>query len=144
MSRYIPSDAEQEAIAHLRAQGWHVERAGTAQRRLDRLAITEHRLEWAEREAAHVDHYREQDHAERRRLSDRLVAVVAAAAAVGVPFPKIQEALGETDKLGQRAAVREGRCGLYYAISNDGLLTAICILDDGHDGDHSNSPRRSA
>lgn len=141
MSRYQPSEEETVARNLLLARGWSVERASTVERRRIRLEVAEERLDWAEREAAHVDHYREQDHAERRRLMDRLTALVAGAAAAGVPFAKIQEAMGETDTLGQRADVREDRCGLYYAITEDGKLTAICILDVGHNGDHSNSLR---
>lgn len=95
MSRYQPSTEEQAAIDMLTLAGYTVVRRGTYEnlrKRIDQMEWTD---QWREREMGHSREYAEKCHAEERRLSDRLTTVVAGAAAAGVPFDVIQQAMGE-------------------------------------------------
>lgn len=89
MGRYQPSHNEQLALAHLRQNGWHVERQGTYDNRVQQLALAEHRLRWAEDEKSHHEQWLAGILDESRRLQQRFNAITAALAASGVEWATI-------------------------------------------------------
>lgn len=89
MSAYKPTDIEQRAMAVLRDRGWHVERQGTHANRLQRLAVVENQLRWAEDEKVHHEQWLAGILAESRRLQQRFNAITAALASSGVAWETI-------------------------------------------------------
>ena len=93
-------DAE---IAALRAVGYHIERQGTHDNRMKRLAVLENQLRWAEDEKAHHEKWLAGILDESRRLRDRFNRITAALAVSGVEWSVIADLLG--DEAARAAAV---------------------------------------
>lgn len=82
-------------IAALRAAGYHVERQGTYDNRMKRLAVLESQLRWAEDEKEHHEKWLSGILAESRRLQDRFNRITAALAVSGVEWSVIAGLLGD-------------------------------------------------
>lgn len=95
MGRYIASTDEQDAIDMLTANGYHVMRRGTYNNLRTRMFLAEHLGKWDREQRESTERWGQSEAREVQRLADRLTAVVAAAASVGVPFETIATALGE-------------------------------------------------
>ena len=93
-------------VAGLRAAGYHVERQGTYDNRMKRLAVLEHQLRWAEDEKEHHEKWLTGILDESRRLQDRFNRITAALAASGVEWSIIAELIGD-DSTALRAAAGE-------------------------------------
>jgi len=93
VSRYVPTAAEQRLIDRLTLAGYAVVRQRTYDRLKERVALAERVAEWQTEWRASNDRYSEAAYAELRRLADRLTAVAAAAASLGVSIQAINEAL---------------------------------------------------
>ena len=81
----------------LRAAGYHVERQGTYDNRMRRLAVLENRLRWAEDEKEHHESWLAGILDESRRLQNRFNRVTAALAASGVEWSTIAALLGDDE-----------------------------------------------
>lgn len=79
----------------LRAAGYHVERQGTYDNRMKRLAVLESRLRWAEDEKVHHEKWLSGILDDSRRLQDRFNRITAALAASGVEWSVIADLLGD-------------------------------------------------
>ena len=79
----------------LRAAGYHVERQGTYDNRMKRLAVLESRLRWAEEEKEHHEKWLAGILDESRRLQDRFNRITAALAVSGVEWSVIANLLGD-------------------------------------------------
>ena len=82
-------------IDALRAAGYHVERQGTYDNRMKRLAVLESQLRWAEDEKEHHERWLAGVLDESRRLQDRFNRITAAMAASGVEWSVIAELIGD-------------------------------------------------
>ena len=93
MPRYLPSEQEQAAIDLLHLAGYTTLRQASYDRLLERVRIAEalRDAEVDRREGTTL--WAHEALVEQRRLSNRLNEVCFAAAALGVPIDKIQEAL---------------------------------------------------
>lgn len=78
----------------LRAAGYHVERQGTYDNRMKRLAVLDNQLRWAEGEKERHEKWLSGILDESRRLQDRFNRITAALAASGVEWSVIAELIG--------------------------------------------------
>ena len=81
--------------AALRAAGYHVERQGTYDNRMKRLAVLENRLRWAEEEKERHEKWLSGALDESRRLQDRFNRITAALATSGVDWSVIADLIGD-------------------------------------------------
>ena len=106
-----PYSAEKDV---LRAAGYHVERQGTYDNRMKRLAILESQLRWAEDEKEHHEKWLSGILDESRRLRDRFNRITAALATSGVEWSVIADLIGDDtrDRTGRGLTDREaaGHC----------------------------------
>ena len=89
------SEEHSTEIAELRAAGYHVERQGTYDNRMKRLAVLESRLRWAEEEKDHHEKWLAGILDESRRLQDRFNRITVALTASGVEWSVIAELIGD-------------------------------------------------
>lgn len=83
----------------LRAAGYHVERQGTYDNRMRRLAVLESQLRWAENEKNHHERWLAGILDESRRLQDRFNRITAALAASGVEWSVIADLIGDETRV---------------------------------------------
>ena len=86
---------EGEVVVALRAAGYHVERQGTYDNRMKRLAVLESQLRWAEDEKKHHEKWLAGILDESRRLQDRFNRITAALATCGVEWSVIAGLLSD-------------------------------------------------
>lgn len=96
MSRYQPTADEQAAIDRLTLAGYAVVRQGTYDNLRKRLDEARWENEWRIRDKEASEAWAHRECEMQRHLADRLNAVIAAAASLGVGIDAINEALGTT------------------------------------------------
>lgn len=88
-----------ETIAVLKAAGYHVERQGTYDNRMKRIAVLENQLRWAEEEKEHHEKWLAGILDESGRLRDRFNRITAALASSGVEWSVIADLIGDDTRV---------------------------------------------